>query len=292
MSRRFLFIVNPAAGRTPSTSVCRWIDRELSGRNVTYDVRETTEPGEATQLAEQAAEEVTHVVAVGGDGTANEVVNGIMGTSVGFGLVPAGSGNDFSKAVGIPTDVRKAVDLLQHGDEKTVDVGRHGARYFINGMGIGMDGVVAHRFRRFDRSVGKCGYAYAAFREALSYPGFEADLACAGKRYRGHVLFCSISNGPVQGGGFRMAPEASVDDGLLDVQVTRYMSPLRRLINGPRWMRGTQARLRDLEVRQEAELTLRTASVIHAHMDGEPLFLENGTHHFAVVEGGLDVICS
>ena len=288
--RAFLFIINPKAGANTSQPLVSQIRErfQIPGGPSRIEVTESRE--EARDLSRDAANRgCTHVVAVGGDGTIHSVVSGLVGTDTGLGVIPTGSGNDFSKAVRIPASVDEALNLLEHGRETQVDLGRMDDQFFINGMGIGMDGAIAQRFRRAG-GTSAAGYAGAALWGVLQFRGFDIRLEAPGKRYSGEALFVSISNGSVQGGCFRLAPQASLTDGLLDVHVTRNVSVLRRVINLPRWFYGGQARLPDVEIVQLPTVRMDLQRSVPAHMDGEPFELDPGEHRIEVLEGELNVI--
>lgn len=288
--RTFLFIVNPEAGAKSSQPLVSRIRERFQVSEGPSEIEVTGSRDEAMNLSRGAAERgFTHVVAVGGDGTIHSIVNGLVGTDAGLGLVPAGSGNDFAKAVQVPASVEGALDILEHGREQRVDIGRLDDRYFANGMGIGMDGAIARRFQTTG-GTGDTGYAWAALRAVLQFRGFHVRLSIPEQRCSEEALFVSISNGVMQGGCFRMAPEASLTDGLLDVQVTRNVAVLRRLINLPRWFYGKQARLRDVEVVQSPTAWIELQRSVPVHLDGEPFQLRAGHHRVEVREGGLNVI--
>lgn len=288
--RAFLFIVNPNAGANALQPLVAQIRERFQIPEGPSRIEVTESREEARDRSRGAAHrEFTHVVAVGGDGTIHSVVSGLVGTNTGLGIIPTGSGNDFSKAVQVPTSVEEALDLLEHGRDTQVDLGRMDDRYFINGMGIGMDGAIARRFRRTG-GTSAAGYAWAALWGVLQFRGFDIRLEVPGKHYSGEALFVSISNGTVQGGCFRMAPQASLTDGLLDLHVTRNVSVLRRLINLPRWFYGGQARLPDVEIAQAPTARIELQRAVPAHMDGEPFELDPGEHRIEVLKGGLNVI--
>jgi YegS/Rv2252/BmrU family lipid kinase len=222
----------------------------LDGRKIPFEFRLTSGPGEAESFAREALSGgFTHIVAVGGDGTSHEVVNGILGSSIIFGAIPSGSGNDFPKSAGIPLETGEALETLFSGRVRTVDVGKLGDACFINGLGIGLDGAVSHRFKKLKHFRGQLGYIMGAVQEAFTFEGFRAEIAIGDWKFSGRLLLAGASNGIYQGGKFRLAPWARVDDGLLDFHIIKDMSPIERLVKIPNVLGGTHSGLAEVELR-------------------------------------------
>ncbi|MEQ9619485.1 MAG: diacylglycerol kinase family lipid kinase [Deltaproteobacteria bacterium] len=288
---RYLFIINPAAGQGRTAGFFHSVKTLIDKHNVPYEHKFTSGPGEATALARNARNEgFTHIVSVGGDGTSHEIVNGIIGSSLVFGALPSGSGNDFPKSAGISLDAERAVDTLFSGFERQVDLGRLGETYFINGLGIGLDGSVSHRFKKLKRMRGQLGYLMGAVREALSFKGFGVELAIDGWSYSGVLLLTGASNGVYQGGKFKLAPDASVDDAFLDFHIIKDMPSLDRLLKIPKVLQGTHSGLAEVELRRGSMMEITLTRAVPAHMDGEPFYLEPGKHRVEVVPGALRIM--
>jgi len=290
---KYLLIINPTSGRGRTGRLIPYLQSLLEAKKVLHEFRLTSRPGEATELAREAtASGFPYIVAVGGDGTAHEVVNGLIGYHSVFGMIPTGGGNDFPKAAGIPLEIPQAVETLIQGRRRHVDVGLLGNSYFINGLGIGLDGAVSHRYRKMKRLRGELGYLWGAIQEALSFEGFQVEIKTPDWSYKGMVLLMGASNGPCQGGDFKIAPDARVDDGLLDIHVIRDMSPVRRLIQIPKVRQGTHLSLKEVEIRRAPWMEISIDRSLPAHLDGEPFYLEPGRHRIEIVPRALEVISS
>jgi len=290
---RYLFIVNPAAGQGKTAGLFNAVKPLIDAANIPCEQRFTSGPGEAESIAREALSGgFSHIVAVGGDGTSHEVVNGILGSSVIFGMIPSGSGNDFPKSAGIPLGAREAVETVFSGRERLVDIGKLGGEYFINGLGIGLDGAVSHRFKRLKRFRGQLGYVLGAVQEAFSFEGFNTDVAIGDWTYSGRLLLTGASNGVYQGGKFRLAPKARMDDGLLDFHIIKDMSPLERLVKIPKVLEGTHSGLSEVMLRTGTAMEITIGRRQPAHMDGEPFYLEPGTHRIEVVPKALSIMSS
>lgn len=224
------FIVNPAAGSGHALKIEAQIRAELDKRGVHALFLRTDAPGHATELAREAAAEAecSGVVAVGGDGTCYEVACGLMDTSVPFGIIPAGTGNDFIKTVGIPKKPLEALALILKGEARPVDVGRMNERLFLNVSGTGFDVTVLDFTLQAKKYVkGILPYLYGLIRAIAYYKPVHIRITADGETWEQDVLICSVANGRFFGGGIPICPDAAPDDGCFDLVVVE---------NKPRWM--------------------------------------------------------
>ncbi len=287
----YIFIINPTAGQGRSNNAFRLIEEITENKNVHCEFKFTSEAGQAGDFARDAVNQgFTHIISVGGDGTSHEVVNGLIGSAAVFGVVPSGSGNDFPKAASIPLDTKLAIETVFSGKERSVDVGKLGDEYFINGLGIGLDGSVAHRFKKLKLLRGPLGYMLGSVQEALTFKGFPVQVSIDDWNYKGTLLLAGASNGLYQGGKFKLAPEAKIDDGLLDFHIIKDMSIISRLIKIPKVLEGSHSDLEEVEIKRAANMEISLQARTPAHMDGEPFFLEEGTHRVEVVPSGLRIL--
>lgn len=279
-------IVNPNAdlGRAWRTaSDLRFIVDEFGGA----DWSGTVYPTHAIELARQAAEQDYRlVIAVGGDGTVHEVINGLMQATHEhrplLGVVPMGSGNDFAKAIGIPRDPIQALRRIFTGQPKRIDIGLlsddHGRKeYWNNTLGIGFDATVTIRSRRFTYLRGFPLYLAAVLQTiALNYDPIPMRLATDQENWEDQLLMLVVCNGPREGGGFLIAPEARPDDGVYHYMAAQSMSRPMMLRLLPEVMRGTHARFKQVKMGQLRKLDLRAERPLTIHIDGE-IFAGLGT---------------
>lgn len=287
--RRVAVVANPAAGRGGASDVAPRLRAALEGRVGGVAVR-WTEPDadSAVQAAQAAKRGCTHVVAVGGDGTVSGCTDALAGGDVVLAVVPVGTGNDFARAVGATADVGRVADAVAAGSTRAVDVGRLGDRRFANVLGLGLDGAVARRvdgYRRFRLGA----YAWGAVREAVGFDPFPLTMETPEGRVEGTTLLAGVANGPDVGGGFRLAPGASVDDGLLDAYRFGAVGVLSRLRYLPRVRRGTHGSLDVVSQRPVTSVAFVLDEPVPAHLDGEPRLLEPGRHEVHVEPGALQV---
>lgn len=226
-------IANPAAGRGRGARRLPAVRAALAAVGIT-DVRLTRGPGDERTLAAQAAAEgIDTIVALGGDGTWGNVARGILESGRDVRLVPvaAGTGNDFPHALGLPAgDPAAMARIAADGHSVRVDVGRVNDIPFLNVAGIGLETEVLRATKRYRLLSGAVLYIAAALPLLRSYAGLQASIQLnAQPSGRSRFLAIVVSNGPRFGGGFRIAPGATVTDGRLDLIAVRDAAPLRRL---------------------------------------------------------------
>ena len=279
--RKHFVIVNPVAGRGRCNALFPSVIECLTRRGLDFDYHYTNEPMEAPDVAKMVIEGgFTDIVAMGGDGTINEVINGMMSVdnSLPLAVIPAGSGNDFARMNGIPLNHVAAIELLLHGTEASIDLGRvDGERYFVNGLGIGLDAQVARDVLRMKHLHGSAAYISAAIRQILRFQAFPVELASGGWQRTLSCLSLGVANGKYVGGGFKMAPEAESTDGLLDVCAIRDMPKLKRLMAIPKTRSGNHLQLKEVEYKQVESLRISSDARLVAHLDGEPYFPPRGS---------------
>jgi YegS/Rv2252/BmrU family lipid kinase len=269
-------IINPisGAGRRPDVARQRaeratafLLDHSIAG-----DVFVTERAGHARQLALAAlARGVTLCIAWGGDGTVNEVASALAFTPASLGIVPSGSGNGLSREVGIPFDPRRAFEMALRGRDRVIDAGEIEGRLFFNLAGVGLDARVAHQFaatglarRGFRR------YLEIAGTEIFARPQHECSITTEGGSRQARVLLVAIANGRQYGNGALIAPDARIDDGLLDVIVVDDRSPWSVLRHAPKLFRGRLADVPGVTMSVATRVEIASAEPLIFHVDGEP----------------------
>ena len=279
MTRRVKLILNPMADMGRAWNIARDL-RTIVSEYGNADWSGTVYPGHATELAKQAGEDgYDLVVALGGDGTVHEVVNGLMLVDAEkrptLGVVPIGSGNDFAFANGIPTSANQAMSLALHGEASPIDLGlmvaENGMRAYIdNTIGIGFDAIVTIRSHKLPVVRGFMMYLVAVLQTILlnSTPvrmKFESES----KSWDKDVFMLVFANGPREGGGFMMAPAARPDDGVLNYMIADNVSRLMQLRLLPEFMKGTQESFDQVEMGEFKKISLTSNKPLYIHIDGE-----------------------
>lgn len=233
---RVLILFNPTAGQAKNliskleSVVDRW--REQSWQ---VDLRPTRRAGDATHLArEAAAQGYAVVVAAGGDGTVNEVVNGLVGTQTALAVLPIGTVNIWAREMGLPMDLQRSAIAFLQARLEHIDLGQVGERYFLLMAGVGFDAAVTAKIRPSEKKrFGAIAYVMQALQLAQEFKGIRADIHIDGKQIRGRILMVVIGNSQLYGGVVKLTAHAILNDGLLDVCVIKggnmWMAPLRLL---------------------------------------------------------------
>jgi len=302
---RLMIIVNPVSGRGNGERTYPLIEQRLRGLGLDFAMRRTEYVGHANRLAQEAAAAGWDVVvAAGGDGTANEVLDGLVrarqpGTvNPALGLIPVGRGNDFGFGVGVPHDLDIACQALGVGQRKWIDVGfveggdYPQGRYFGNGVGIGFDAVVGFEALKLKRLSGFPSYIVAALKTIVLYfnaPTVRIELD--GQDLTQQALMVSIMNGRRMGGGFMMAPEGQTDDGLFDLCIAGQVSRAGIFLLIPRFMRGSQAGHPAIRTARTAQVVITAIDgTLPAHADGETLCEAGQRLALKIVPKALEVI--
>ncbi|MSP12130.1 MAG: diacylglycerol kinase family lipid kinase [Chloroflexi bacterium] len=275
-------ILNPAAGHGAGRQAIPLIQRTLASLNLPCEFVITDGPQQAVHLAHQAAahERCHIVVAAGGDGTINEVGNGLMrareeGFEVTMGIIPLGSGNDLIKSLDIPNSPALACRRLAEGHPRLMDVGRIGTAYFFNALGFGFDSLVAMEARKMRRLRGLPLYLVATLRTLLlTYNTPRVHLTLDNTTIEQEVTMLAFANGRCYGGGFWIAPQAEIDDGLSDVVIVDPLSRLRILGFIPHVMRGTHLGRAGVSLLRSRRLTVTSREPLPVQADGEIIFTD------------------
>ena len=269
-------IINPisGAGADPNAASrrARVIEEAAKRRGIAAVIDFTRRQGHARELAAAALDaKATNVVVWGGDGTFNEAASALVGSSLPLGLVPAGSGNGLARALGVPWDPEQAVALAFDGPPRLIDVGRIAGRYFFNIAGIGFDARVATLFNQ--RAAGTRGgwpYIVIGVREGCRYCASEYDVTLDGESRKYRALLIVFANGREYGLGARIAPDARLDDGLLDALIVEDRNVISRFWNARHLAKGTPQLSPMVTTRRVTNARIETPGPIEFHVDGEP----------------------
>jgi YegS/Rv2252/BmrU family lipid kinase len=265
-------VVNLQAG----VAAHRALDALAAGRPgwPSIEVRLTEGPGHATALAQEAVEdEAAVVLAVGGDGTVNEVATALLGSGVPLGIVPVGSGNGLARALRIPLRPDRALAALESGVARRMDVGLVNGKPFLNVAGVGFDAFVGWAFHKAGRKGGRRGiltYVRMSFRLLSLYSAPTVRLEAGDRCLDAKPLVMAFANGPQYGAGAVLNPGAKLNDGRFEIVVFEDGSFLKAVADAPRLFLGGIERSRRY-LRIVAERAVLTARVgVEHHRDGEP----------------------
>jgi YegS/Rv2252/BmrU family lipid kinase len=298
-------IVNPAAARGKAAAAIPEVRRRLDAAGLSYELFATAGPEDAVSLAHDAARAgVGVVVAMGGDGILNEVLNGLMRAreeghaDTALGLIPVGRGNDFAYGLDLPTDLAAACALLAAGRRRRIDVGlatgwgTGGRRFFGNGLGMGFDAAVNAAAMRITWLSGFASYAVAAFTTIMFY--FKAPLLrleFAGFTSETRCLLVTAMLGKRLGGGFQMAPDAMNDDGLFDLCIGQERSRRGIFRSLPLFMQGKQFKSPGIIGGRTAAFKVTALEGrLMVHADGETLCTDGTQLEVSLLPGAIELV--
>ncbi len=281
-----LFIVNPVAGDGRALHLEPWLRRHLSGGAPRATVVETEAPGHATELARRAAADGhDRVVAVGGDGTIQEVVNGLIdgGNGPSLGILAGGNGNDLARSLGLPRRGEEALHVALGAEVTRIDVGvashpegpDDGVRYFAAAGGVGFDAqVAATMLHRSWWQRGRVGYFVSTLWELQRFRNqhlrLVLDTPDGPRTLERTVLFVAFANGMYYGGGMQICPSAALDDGWMDLCIVGDISRLETIRQLPGMYHGGHVTHPAVEFQRARSVTLEGDGETRAHLDGEP----------------------
>lgn len=282
-------VLNPAANKSRAAAKQEVISRFLGEHRIKPFWHITTRPGEATCIVKGIPEEAL-TVAVGGDGTVHEVAAACIGTSRVMGVLPVGSGNDFTKPLGIGPRLRQAMEILVRGKVRVVDAGEVNGVLFINGLGIGFDAEVAANVVKAPRYLGGFGgYMWAVYKLLADLECLTARLSLDGEVVESKTILVAAALGTTYGAMFKLAPGAKVDDGLFDVVWSDELSRVEVLKLIPAVLRGSHIKHPKIHSARATEISVELTRATPAHVDGELMTPTRG-FQARVLPGSLRVI--
>jgi len=301
MHRKIKIILNPMADMGNAWRVARDL-RSITEQHGGVDWSGTVYPGHAIELAKQA-EGYDMVIAMGGDGTVHEVMNGLMQIPEDkrpiLGVVPVGSGNDFAHIIGATTKSTEALTRAITGEPSTVDLGLmtdgDGRReYFDNTLGIGFGAIVTIRSHRLPILRGFLMYLTAVLQAIIiDHNPVQMQIETDGTKWEQSVIYLVLCNGPREGGGFLIAPEAKIDDGIFHFALIQNVSRLMMFRIVPEVMKGTHGRFKQVTMGTCKKFTLTADRPLYIHADGE-IFSGPGTDvrkvSFEILPNALKVV--
>lgn len=267
---KVLFIVNKFAGGEYQPELEGRIIEACEQLDIECNIEFTLSRGHATELARQAAavNQFSRVIAVGGDGTVNEVAQGLLRSNIPMGIIPKGSGNGLSRHLKIPMRIADAVKNILTSQVMSIDTFKMNGKLSLNVSGIGFDGHIANLFSK-EKKRGLQGYTKHAIKEFLQFKEFEAEIKTESKTITRKAFVIAIANSSQYGNNARIAPAASVCDALLHISVLKKV-PAYRVDFVYALFTGAIDRSSYCETHISNKLEIRIATAMAYHVDGEP----------------------
>lgn len=289
IKRKIAFVYNPISGSHRIIPVIPIIERFTNRDLYDFNIVSTTHKGHATELAAKfAASNYDAVIAVGGDGTVNEVGRGLIGTGTALGIIPCGSGNGLARHLGIPIDPYKAVKWLNKSIFTDIDYGMMEDQPFFCTCGVGFDAKVSDAFSKAG-SRGVLTYMESIMREIATYQNETYKLSFDNSSETFEAFFITCANADQWGNNAVIAPTASLRDGLLDIIAAHPFSVVDAPLIAFQLFNRQIDRNPNVSVRKCPGLTITRKSDGPAHFDGEPIMMGKEIH-IRLVHGGLNVL--
>ncbi|HEY3314188.1 MAG TPA: diacylglycerol kinase family protein [Bacillota bacterium] len=267
---RTLVIVNLVAAHGRSAGVWEEIRTVLPRDTGEYDWTVTQRPGHATEIARRAVTDgFERVVALGGDGTVHETVNGLAGSRVTLGVIPAGTGNDFAKSINLPRRPIDAWQAIERLPVRCIDLGKVNDRYYVNVAGVGFDAEVSGEVNTRIRATGVAAYLLGILRVLPRFTPVPIKVTLDEQTIEQRCLLVSVGNGKYYGGGLKICPEAIPDDGLFDVVVGGDFGRLETLAVLPRVFSGTHVTHPKVKTYRVRRVHVESALPLWIQADGE-----------------------
>lgn len=284
------FIVNPISGRSSKESIVGAIAGSVDMDRYEVTIRFTAAPGHATTLASEAVQSGQQlVVAVGGDGTVNEVARALVGTDAALGIIPCGSGNGLARHLHIPMNPRKAIEILNQGQIRKIDtLTVNGTPCFCT-AGVGYDAFVSEEYAK-EPTRGLVTYVRKAVENWFDYTPEQYLIETEEGMFSRTALAITCANANQWGNGFHVAPKASLTDGLIDVTIIHPIKPLNALPMPVQILGYSFDKNPGVETFKTSGLTIRRATPAPLHIDGEP---QSGTRDITIAlrPASLGVLC-
>ena len=269
MKRKVLFIINPVSGGKKKDQVPHLIQKNLDTSLFEPTIVFTNGAMHASKLASDAVGEYQYVVAVGGDGTVNEIASSIVETNTALGIIPFGSGNGLARFLGIPMDTTAAIKTLNKAKVELIDSAKIDGQWFFNMAGMGFDAHISEVFAQ-DKTRGFWAYVRSSFREIINYKSETYHIEIDGATYVREAFMLSFANSSQYGNNAHVSPKASVQDGLLDVCIIKPF-PLYRFIEmGVRMFTKSADKSKYVEIIKGKNIIVKRGKAGPAHLDGEP----------------------
>jgi YegS/Rv2252/BmrU family lipid kinase len=286
--RRHLVLVNPSAGGGRARELLPRLEGALRDQGIDHRLVMTTSLEHGIDEARSAAANGETTVVMSGDGLIGQIGGALAGTGSPLGVIPGGRGNDLARVLGIPTDVRGAVEVLAHGATRAIDVGEINGRRFLGIASCGLDSTANQIANDARLLKGHLVYLYAGLRALAAWKPARFEIALDGRRREFSGYSVAAANSKAYGGGMYLAPDAELDDGLLDVVYIVQFAKRRYLANLPKVFKGTHVDKDEVVVVRASEVEIAADRPFAVYADGDHLTDLPAT--IRVLPRALDVI--
>lgn len=282
-------IINPISGVGSKRKIPKMIEQMCSGKNCSLEISFTEYPGHASELTKDALEKgASCIIAVGGDGTVNEIARAMIHSSAVLGIIPKGSGNGLARELHIPMDAKRALDLIIKGHVTTIDCCKANNRIFFCTCGVGFDAAVSQKFANETRR-GSLTYIKNTVEEYLSYKPEPYELLIDSQTIKEKAFLVACGNASQYGNNAFIAPHANIQDGQMDITVLSPFTPLDIAPLAIQLFTKQIDRNSKIKTFKGKEVTIIRQHPGVMHLDGEPVMAESRIE-ISILPGSLHVL--
>ena len=274
MASKILFIVNPISGTGKQKKLNSILGKTLDYNLFSPTIVHTERAGHATELSREAIGQYDYVVAVGGDGTVNEVVKGLTGSETTMGIIPVGSGNGLARHLNIPMDMDEAIKVINKRLTERIDTVKINDELSVNVSGVGFDAHVAHKFAKNGKR-GSIPYVKIAATEFQKYKSEAYKIVADGKPMFRNAFMISLANSTQFGNNALISPEAKINDGLVDICILSEFPKVEAGAVAARLFNRTMHKSKFIEIIRASKVEIDTNHPIVGHIDGEPVIFND-----------------
>ncbi len=285
---KILIIVNPMSGRGKAAKNISKLESLLEKKEVDYKMVQTSSPGDAKTIASERRKDFDIVSVFGGDGTMNEVLNGLVGGNTPMSIIPIGTGNDFARSANLPMKMEPALDNILKGKPISYDIGLfNNERYFINVIGIGFDAFANIQSRKIKRLRGTMVYVVAVFKTLRQWTSVKMKIQMDDKEIEDLSYLTCIANGWSVGGGLSLAPDANLNDGFFDICHVSDISSIKIVRHFSRLMNGKINDFSEVSLHRSKKIKITSNDYLPMHLDGEIIEGENKEFDIEIIPNGF-----
>lgn len=292
---KILFIINPIAGKGKAEEVIPIINEVMEKSKKKYKIVKTKKPKDAINISISGIKEgFSTIVAIGGDGTINEVASGLVMLGKGtLGIIPAGTGNDLARTLNIPFNPREALNVILNNKISAIDIGFANEKFFINLASVGFDSEIVKNTEAIKKVIkGKFAYTIGLLKTLLTYKGKKLKIKIDNKELERDILLLAVGNGKYYGGGMKICPMASMDDGLFHVCIIKNISKLKLFFLFPLVFKGKHLKFKKyVEIHKTKNVEIISLDRAYLNVDGE-IYDFKVNSKFSILKRGLNVIVS
>ncbi|WP_027632205.1 diacylglycerol/lipid kinase family protein [Clostridium hydrogeniformans] len=290
---KHLFIINPAAGNGKAINYIDEIHKYFKDKNVNYKIKVTEDRGHATLIAKKysSLHKNLRIYSLGGDGTLNEILNGMACSSASLGVIPCGTGNDFIKSVSKDNSFSDILKNTIEGEEKLIDIALANGRYFLNISSVGLDSEVAYNSKMFKQKrfiPSHMSYFLSLLYTPFYFKSLPLEIYIDNKELKEESMLMAVCNGSFYGGGIPICPDANLSDGKLDICLVKKVSLLKLLRFIPKALKGNHGEAEEVLFYKGRNLKVKSSKNFSLQWDGE--ILRCNEAEFTIIPNGLKAI--